>query len=203
LRRRSNRVYFWLLGLLSKAQAREEGLLGRERLGRVPYGYTTSGRACIRSPRGANRWSRRLCLSCSARRLTAGLGSRLLLVRGLLRLRCLGGPLLRLRCLGGPLLLRRRCLLLLGLGGLRRRRLLLLDRRRTWRRDRRTAGGWLWTGLLALTVWTRRLAALDLGSRGVVGCAGWRPVLRAVVPGLILRTGSSRALWTRRAGALR
>jgi hypothetical protein len=35
--------------------------------------------------------------------------------------------LLWLRCLGGPLLLRRRCLLLLGLRGLWGRRLLLLD----------------------------------------------------------------------------
>jgi hypothetical protein len=92
---------------------------------------------------------------------------------------------LRLRCLGGPLLLRRRCLLLLGLRGLRGRRLLLLDRRRIWGPDRTIASGWLWTGLLALTVWARRLAAIDLGSRSVVGSAGWRPVLRAVVPGLI------------------
>jgi hypothetical protein len=144
----------------------------------------------------------------------------LCLVRRLFRLRCLRRPLLlrhhcllllglrgrrllRLRCLRRPLLLRRRCLLLLGLRGLRGRRLLLLDRRRIWGFDRTTASGWLWVGLVGLTVWAHGLVALDFGDGGVVGSAGRRPVLSAVIPGLVLRTGSSWALWTRRAGASR
>ena len=110
--------------------------------------------------------------------------------------------LLRLRCLRRPLLLRRRCLLLLGLRGLRRRRLLLLEWWRIWGSDRRTASGWLWVGLGGSTVRAHELGALDFGDGGVVDSAGWRPVLSAVIPGLVPRTRSSRALWTRRAGAL-
>jgi hypothetical protein len=144
------------------------------------------------------RRSTRLCLSRSARSLTAGLGSRLWLVR----------RLLGLRCLGWFLLLRRRYLLL---QRLRRRALLLLDRRRTGGPDWTGGGCRLWAGLFALAVWAHRLIALDLGVGGVIGGgvigggviggggivsgAGCRPVL-GPGPGLILRTGSYRTLGT-------
>ena len=192
-----------MLGLLSEPQAAEEGLLGRERLGRVPYGYTASGRACSRSPWGVGWLSTRLCLKRSTRSLTARLGSRLWSRLWLVRW------LLDWRCLGWLPLLRRHYLLLLRL---RRRGLLLLDRGRTRGPDRTGGGRRLWAGLFALTVWAHRLIALDLGGggvigrgvirgRGIVGSAGCRPVL-GPVPGLILKTGSDGTLWTWRTGAL-
>ena len=203
--RRSTWTLLRVIGLPTKPQTRPNGLLGRRRWGRIPYGYGARGLLCLGRPWGGWRLSTRLRRRGSARSLAAGLRLRSWLSRR--RLPLLGRLHRRLLLLGRPRARRptRTPGVRLRAGGIPGglRAPALPSRSSASGGAHRCGRSRLPTGVFALPVRARGLLALGLRGGQIVGSAGGGRVLRTVASGLIPRTRSIRALRARRTGALR